>query len=378
MEGSAMTIERVEALPIACTLPRPVGDGRGLQAVRQHLLIKITTRDGAVGWGEGGSPVAGALQVRRTIAPLLQGQDPTRIDALHARLRQAGIGGGLLGGVDIALWDLNGRLQGRPVVDLLGGPRRERVPAYASLHNYSDAADLTGELTELVEAARAAGFRALKLKIGGRPPREDAGYPRAARRAAGDDMDLMADANQTHDLPLAVRAGRLLEELDYRWFEEPLPRHDLAGYVQLCQVLDIGVAGGEGAGGAADIQALCQARAVDISQPDVAGAGGFTVARHLAVIAQLWGIMPTWHVWNSALIHVATLHVLANQAPWRDGSMLPEAPPLETTTMPNPLRESLLLDPPRLGPDGAYPVPTEPGLGVTINPEALERYALDA
>ena len=87
--------------------------------------------------------------------------------------------------------------------------------------------------------------------------------------------------------------------------------------------------------------------------------------------------MPTWHVWNSALIHVATLHVLANQAPWRDGSMAPEAPPLETTTMPNPMREMIFLDPPRLGSDGAFAVPTGPGLGVTINPEVLERYALE-
>jgi D-galactarolactone cycloisomerase len=372
-----MTIERVEAFPIGCVLPRPVGDGRGLQPRVDRLLVRVTSSEGAVGWGEGGPAAAGALQVRRTIAPLLQGKDPSRIDALHDRLRAANVGGGLLGAVDIALWDLNGRLQGRPVVAMLGGARRERVPAYASLHNYSETADLTGELTELVERAREAGYRALKLKIGGRPPREDAGYLRAARAAAGPDMDLMADANQTYDLPLAVRVGRLLEELDYRWYEEPLPRHDLHGYAQLCAGLDIGIAGGEGAQRASDLQALLQARAIEISQPDVAGVGGLTVARHLPLIAQLWGVMPTWHVWNSGLIHVATLHVLANQAPWRDGAMAPEAAPLETTTMPNPMRDLMLIDPPRLGPDGAFPVPTGPGLGVAINPEALERYALN-
>jgi D-galactarolactone cycloisomerase len=372
-----MTIARVEAYPVSCTLPRPVGDGRGLQAVRQHLLVKITNHDGVTGWGEGGAAVAGTVQVRRTLAPLLVGQDETHIDALHARLRQVNVGGGLLGAIDIALWDLNGRLQGRPIVAMLGGPRRARVPAYASLHNYSETPDLTGELTELVQSARAAGFGGLKLKIGGREPKEDAGYMRAARAAAGADMDLMADANQTYDLPLAVKVGRLLEELDYRWFEEPLPRHDPDGYAQLCQVLDIAVAGGEGATSAADIKALCQARAIDISQPDVAGAGGITVARHLPIIAQLWGIMPTWHVWNSALIHVATLHVLANQSPWRDGAMAPEAPPLETTTMPNPMREMFFTEPLALGSDGAFAVPAGPGLGVTINPDMLARFGLE-
>jgi D-galactarolactone cycloisomerase len=340
--------------------------------------VRITDHDGAVGWGEGGPAVVGALQVRRVVAPLLQGADPAPIDVLHDRLRQAGLGGGLLVAVDMALWDLNGQRQGRPIVALLGGARRERVPAYASLHNYSATADLTGELTDLIQQARERGFRSLKLKIGGRSPREDRRYIEAARRAAGTDMDLMADANQTYDLPLAVRVGRLLEELNYLWYEEPLPRHDVVGYAHLCQTLDIAIGGGEGAGRPADIQALCQARAIDIAQPDVAGVGGLTPARHLPVLAALWGIMPTWHVWNSALIHVATLHVLANQAPWRVESMDPEPVPLETTTMPNPLRETLLLDPPVLGPDGAFPVPAGPGLGVQINPEALERFALDA
>ena len=373
-----MKIERVEALPLSITLPRPVGDGRGLQPVRQHLLIRITTDDGAVGWGEGGPVLTGTLTVRRVVEPLLAGADPTAVDPLTDRLRRAGIGGALLGGVDVALWDLNGQIQGRPIVALLGGARRPRVPAYASLHNYSDSPDLSGELTDLIHAAREQGFRALKLKCGGLPPREDLRYLQVARDAAGPDMDLMADANQTYDLPLAVRAGRLLEDLGYLWFEEPLPRHDVAGYVHLCQTLDIAVAGGEGAGGPADIQALCAARAIDIAQPDVVGVGGLSPARFLPTIAALAGVMPTWHVWNSALIHVATLHVLANQPPWRAESMAPEPAPLETTTMTNRLREEFFLDPPQIDSDGCFLVPTGPGLGVTINPEILTRYALDA
>jgi L-alanine-DL-glutamate epimerase-like enolase superfamily enzyme len=372
-----MKIERVEAVPVACSLPRPVGDGRGLQPAVQRLLVKLTSSDGQVGWGEGGPAVVGTLQVRRVIAPLLIGADPTSIDSLHDRLRLAGIGGGLLGAVDIALWDLNGQIQGRSVTAMLGGARRNRVPAYASLHNYSESADLTGELTELVEQARAAGFRALKLKIGGRPPVEDRRYIEAARRAAGDAMDLMADANQTYDLPLAVQVGRQLEALGYRWYEEPLRRLDRAGYHDLCQRLDIAIAGGEGAQSMSDIQAHCQARAIQIAQPDVAGVGGLTPSRFLPTIAALWGVMPTWHVWNSALIHIATLHVLANQEAWRVESMAPEAVPLETTTMPNPMRESFFLDGPGLGSDGAFTVPTGPGLGVTVNPEMVSRYRLE-
>lgn len=373
-----MKIERVEAVPVSCTLPRPVGDGRGIQGTVPRLLVKITSSDGHVGWGEGGPAVIGTLQIRRVIAPLLIGADPTAIDPLFDRLSRAGISGGLLGAVDIALWDLLGHIQGRSVATMLGGVRNPRVPAYASLHNYSSTTDLSQEMTDLVLDAKSRGFRALKLKIGGRPAREDRRYIEAARRAAGDDMDLMADANQTYELPLAVKVGRLLEDLGYRWYEEPLRRLDVAGYTHLCQTLDIAIAGGEGASRPSDIQALCTARAIQIAQPDVAGVGGISPSRFLPTLASLQGVMPTWHVWNSALIHIATLHVLANQEPWNAESMAPEPVPLETTTMPNPMREIFFLDAPVLGADGAFPVPTGPGLGVTINPEMLERFALDA
>lgn len=372
-----MKIERVEAFPVSITLPRPVGDGRGLQARVPRLLVKITSSDGQVGWGEGGSAVVGTLQIRRVVAPLLIGADPSAIDPLQDRLLRAGITGGLLGAVDIALWDLNGHIQGRSIADLLGGVRHPRIPAYASLHNYSETADLTGELTELIEQAKEQGFFGLKLKIGGRPPREDRRYIEAARRAAGDTFDLMADANQTYDLPLAVQVGRLLEDLQYRWYEEPLRRLDVAGYRHLTETLDIAIAGGEGATSPSDIQALCAARAIQIAQPDVAGVGGLTPARFLPTIASLAGVMPTWHVWNSALIHIATLHVLANQEAWRVESMEPEPAPLETTIMPSAMRESFFLDAPPLEADGTYAVPTGPGLGVTINPDMLTRYALD-
>ena len=154
-----MKIDRVEAFPLSCTLPRPVGDGKGLQAVRQVLLVRVTTDEGAVGWGEGGPAVLGALQVRHAAASALLGADPTAIDPLYDRLRHAGLGGGVLGAVDMALWDLAGHIQGRSVAEMLGGVRWSRVPAYASLHNYSETADLTDEWTELIQSARERGFR---------------------------------------------------------------------------------------------------------------------------------------------------------------------------------------------------------------------------
>jgi len=370
------TIRSVEAFPIACTLARPVGDGQGLQSVRQSLFVRVTADDGTYGWGEGGAPIPGAYQLRTVVAPNLVGLDPLDTDLVHARAARLTALRGLLGAIDIALWDLLGKLRDLPVARLLGGVRRPQVPAYASLHNYSDSPDCGDELAALIRDARERGYRAVKLKIGGRPLAEDVRYLRLAREVAGPDVGLMADGNQCYELPQAVRVGRILEELGYAWFEEPLRRDDRRGYPQLRAKLDIAIAGGEGARSPADVQALLADRAVDILQPDVAGVGGITEARHLPTMAALWGTMPTWHVWSSPLVQVATLHVLANQESWRPLSMGPEAPPLEVTTMPSPMRDVLLVGAPRIGPDGTMPVPTGPGLGVEVALDALREYAL--
>jgi D-galactarolactone cycloisomerase len=370
-------IRAIDGFPVACTLPRPVGDGQGLQPVRQSTLVRVTAEDGTYGWGEGGPPVPGSYLLRTRVADALRGMDALAIDLVHERAAQLAIPRALLGALDIALWDLKGKLVGQSVAGLLGGVRRERVPAYASLHNYSGAADCSDELAALIRDARARGFGALKLKIGGRSLAEDVRYLRLAREAGGPEFGLMADANQCYELPQATRMGRVLEELGYTWFEEPLRRTDLTGYTALRQKLDIAIAGGEGAQSAADIQQLLQTRAVDITQPDVAGVGGFTEARHLARMAALWGAMPTWHVWNAPLIQVATLHLLANQPPWRGLSMDAQAAPLEVTTMPNPMREQLVPNAPSIGSDGTIGVPDGPGLGVDVDADALRAFAME-
>lgn len=370
-------IRAVEAFPATVTLPRPVGDGQGLQPIWRPTFVRVTADDGAYGWGQGGSPVPGAHLIRQHLGPAIIGMDPIATDLVFDRLVRLRAPRGTLGAIDIALWDLKGKLLGQPVCNLLGGARRDRVPAYASLHNYSETSDLADELKDLVADARRRDFRALKLKIGGRSFTEDLRYVAAAREAGGDDFDLMADANQTYELADAVRMGRALEELGYAWFEEPLERRDLAGYAELRAKLDIPIAGGEGATSAEDIVQILQHRAVDITQPDVAGVGGITEARHLPKLARLWGAAPTWHVWNSPLIQVATLHVLAHQESWRAQSMLPGAAPLEVTTMPNPMRERVLTRAPRIQADGTFPVPSEPGLGIDVDLDVLKEFAFE-
>jgi D-galactarolactone cycloisomerase len=368
-----MKIERVEVFPLTFTLDVPRGDGRGLSSRRQRTVIKLTTDEGVHGWGYGSSPQV----VRDELAPLLLGEDPRNTLPLWHRLGRAGGNRRWgVGGIDLALWDIKGKLSGLSVAQLLGGAVRERVPAYASLHNYTPATDLGDALEEAIHAARDAGFRAVKLKIGGRPVAEDIRYLHRARAAAGRDVALMADANQTYSVSTAARVGRVLAELDFAWFEEPIPVSDLAGYVLLRQKLDVPIAGFEGVNDPLLIVPALEARAMDIYQPDVVGAGGFTAIPQLVGMATAFGVDVTCHNWDSALGGVATLHLLATVPPWHARSMTPVAPPLEVTTLPrHPLTAELLLDGPAVGPDGTIAVPTAPGLGVEVNPETLEKYA---
>lgn len=366
-----MKITGVEAFPLVYDLPVARGDGRGLSTRRQTLVIKVSTDEGVHGWGQGGR----LDLVRNVFAPLLVGEDPRDSGRLWHRLHHASRDRGAVGGVDMALWDVKGKLAGAPVAQLLGGALRDRVPAYASLHNYTAAADLGEELAAHIRDAKAAGYRALKMKIGGRPVEEDVRCLRLAREAAGPGMALMADANQTYTLPMAVRVGRALEELGFAWFEEPIATQNVPGYVQLCQKLDVAIAGYEGVGDPAAIAPVLEARAVHIYQPDVVLAGGFTVMPHLATLAAAFGVAVTCHSWDTALTHVASLHFLATLPAWQPNGMTPVAPPLEVTTLPRqPLNCDLLLNRPQLAPDGTFAVPAVPGLGVEVNLETLERY----
>jgi D-galactarolactone cycloisomerase len=370
-----MRITQVEAFPLVFTLDVPRGDGRGTSTRRETTVVKVSTDEGVHGWGQGGS----AAVVRGVFAPLLVGQDPRNTLPLWQQLSHRARGvRGAVGAIDLALWDVKGKLTGMPVAQLLGGAVRPRVPADASLHNYAPDPDLGDALEEAIRAARAAGFRAIKMKIGGRPVAEDVGYLRRAREAAGPGVALMADANQTYSVATATRVGRVLEELDFAWFEEPLPPADLAGYALLRQKLDVPIAGFEGVNDPVAIAPALRAGAMDIYQPDVVGAGGFTVIPHLVAMATAFGVDVTCHSWDSALVNVATLHLLATVPSWHARSASAVAPPLEVTTLPRqPLNQELLLGRPELGTDGAFAVPTGPGLGVEVAPETLERYAAD-
>jgi D-galactarolactone cycloisomerase len=369
-----MKITSVRTYHLKHRLPRAVGCSTLLYAERDALLVKITTDEGLVGWGET-APLGGVRGlIEEQLAPLLLGQDPLQHRRLWRQLWGANFGNGLaVGAVDTALHDLRGKALGLPVAELYGGRLRERVPVYASALNYTEGVDPEKQYPEEAAAVTARGFRALKMRIGRFEPRRDLAVVAAVRDAVGPDVKLMADGNGAYTLPTALRVGRELDRLGLYWFEEPLPEAHYAGYEALRAKLDIALAGGEvldSRGAAKDL--LCR-QCFDIIQPDLSLCGGIGECLFVAELARLWGVQCFPHCWASAIATAATLHVLAllPDATW---GHTPETPMLELDLIENPFRDRLIARPLEVAPDGFMAVPTGPGLGIEVDEDAVKHY----
>lgn len=370
-----MKIKTVKTFLLSHPMSKPTGPANFYYRTRTTLIIRIETDEGLVGWGE----TVALPGVRGVIddhcAPVLCGRDPCDRRALSRQLWGQSFGNGMaIGGVEIALDDLRGQILGLPIAELYGGRLRPRVQAYASAMNYIEGEDPAEYYPREAEQLAAAGFRAMKMRLGGQPHERDLAAAKAVRRAVGPDVKLMADGNGAYALGGAIKMGRALEELDYYWWEEPLPQSapDYAGYEKLVDTLDIPIAACEGLTSRARFkEALCRG-VMDIAQPDVALAGGIGEVLFIAEMSRLWGVQCMPHCWAGGLVIAASTHLISllPDASW---GRTTEPPMLELDHVENPFRDDLLVEPLQIS-DGHVTVPTRPGLGVAVDEKKLKRY----
>lgn len=379
-----MKIVAVRAHCLASALAAPFAFSQGWVKSRGACLVEVQTDAGMTGWGEAlcqglQPPRIAAAAIESALAPLLVGADPLQIEPLWQRMymhtRDYGMKGAMiaaLSGVDIALWDIAGRSLGQPVWRLLGGAFRERVQAYATgFYRITG----QGEAARLAEEARqraAEGFRFLKVKLGFGVADDLAVMQAVARAIEGQGVRLMIDTNHAYGVADAVRLGRALAPLDLRWYEEPVAAEDLAGYGELRAKLDVPIAGGENEFTVFGFRQLLEARALDIAQPDVCAAGGFTACRHIAALALAHGVQMNPHVWGSSVGQAASLHLIC-ALPVANPSLFAEEPVFEYDCSSHPFREALV-DKPLRHQEGWLARPEGPGLGIEIDRKALERF----
>jgi len=387
-----MQILDVRTIPLSYRCEKPYMSAAGGQVARNALLVEIETDTGLVGLGEAGSaggPLASTqVVVEQELKPLLLGEDPLLIEYLwqkmFQRTRQHGRRGILMhaiSGIDIALWDLAGKTAHLPLYRLLGA-YRDKVEAYASGGFYQEGKDITA-LMEEAGSYVSQGYRAMKMKIGRNPStqtnlremlamhdqcvvslEEDLARVEAVRRVLGREAKLMVDINCAWSPALAIQMGRALEPQNLYWIEEPVATDDIKGSAEVARALGTAIAGYETEVGAYGFRELITQRAVDIIQPDIAWAGGFTECRRIAAFAHVHNMMVAPHAFSSAITLVASLHLLAS---------LPNGLLLEFDQNPNALRTDLLHEPIKAE-DGFVKVPEWPGLGVELDPAVVERY----
>src|SRR5215468_7291097 len=385
-----MKIIDIRTIPLSYRCEPPYGSAGGMQARRGALLVEIETDERVVGIGEagvGGGATAGVIE--KVLRPMLIGEDPLLIEGLwqrmFARTRQFGRRGvvmNAISGIDIALWDIAGKVARLPLYRLLGGCR-DRVEAYASGGFYQEGKSLD-DLADEAERYRAQGFTGMKMKIGRNPstqthlrhlaehaelcevePEEDIARVAAVRKALGPRAKLMVDVNCAWSPAMAIQMGRALEPYDLYWIEEPVTTDDIDGSARVAAALSTPIAGYETELGLYGFRELITRAAVDIVQPDVAWAGGFSECRRVAALAQAHHLMVAPHAFAGAVLLAASLHLIAS---------IPNGLVLEFDQNPNGLRDELLKEPIQIDSDGMIRLPEGPGLGLELDPAAVERY----
>jgi D-galactarolactone cycloisomerase len=376
-----MIITAVHTHVLDARLSQPFAYSRAWYDTRTAMLVEIETDEGLIGWGECYGPARMTAAVVNAVAPWLIGENPLRTEYLwqtiYARLRDHGQKGVVvegLSGIDIALWDIKGKYFEAPIYQLLGGAVRKEVQAYATGLYRRKTGHPLKYLPEEAMGYVAEGFKAVKLKVGF-GIEDDAAATRAVRDAIGPDVALMVDANHAYDRTASIRLGRMIEQYNITWFEEPVPPEDVAGYRAVKSALSISIAGGECEFTRFGFRDLLASHALDIVQPDTCAAGGLTECKKIADMSEAFGIRYNPHVWGTGIAIAAALQLLAVLPSHTPPSLAPIAPLLEFDRTEHPIRHAILTAPIEHV-DGVVRIPDGPGLGIEVDRNAISRFAV--
>ena len=339
-----------------------------------HTIVEVVTHEGLIGVGSTFTScelVAAAAQI---LKPFLIGERADEPARVSERLRQntfwQGRGGAVehaISGIDIALWDLFGKVTNQPVARLLGGVYRTKIKPYGSL-----LFDEIDPLREKLKAAVARGFKAINLgwkPFGRGDAKSDEQLVRTARETLGPEVELMVDAGGSdafwpHGYKWALRTAQMLATYDVAWFEEALRPDDLVGFAELRRHSPVPIATGEVLTRRQSFWPLIEQNCADIVQPDCTKCGGLTEAWRIAWMAHEHGVQWVPHGWNTAVGLAADLQL---------AGAMPVASYVEFLT-PSPYVDELIMQPFRPDADGFLTIPDKPGLGIELDREAMKRF----
>jgi D-galactarolactone cycloisomerase len=373
MGTSSTKITNIQAFPTSFPVKERVKLGIGSTIKRDAVIVKVTTESGLIGYGEshhGRAPGTVAHLVNNTLKELVLGMDATDVIGIWSKIYKFQLGSHGMGaacclamsGLDQACWDIRGKAVGWPLYKLLGGTAKP-IPAYAggvSL-GYQEPASLVDEARPHIEA----GYQAVKLRIGD-TTKLDLARIEAVRRAFGDDLVILSDANTAYTVNdvRAVMPG--LEECNVGWLEEPFPSHDYASYQQAATFGSVPLAAGENHYTRYEFNRVIESGAITILQPDLSKTGGITEALRIAAFASTWKYSINPHTSMTGLNMAATIHFLA---------AIDNAGYFEADISKNNLfRDELVSTPCQIGRDGCVRPLEKPGLGLEVNEDFLAKH----
>ncbi|MBS7701018.1 MAG: mandelate racemase/muconate lactonizing enzyme family protein [Chelatococcus sp.] len=350
---------------------------KSLASARQTTLVVVETDAGVSGIGEAWGMPAINLAYLPLLKDYLVGAHVADVELVFTRIiarhYHFGVQNQLMGsisGIDMAAKDALGQVVGLPVCQLIGGRGSETVPVYASGGYITDNSD--EDFAPQIEAMAAAGHKAVKIKIGLGPDSDEARV-RTARHILGEKVDIMVDINSNYTLDLAKASIARLAPYRIAWVEEPLTPQDIDGYEILQRASPVPIATGEALYTIFDFKRLSDRHAVDVLQPDLSLCGGFWQGRRIADLGEANHLRLSPHVWGSGIGLAAGVHYVASRSPYPHGQNAPWPTLVEYDVGENPLRESILTEP-LVAVDGGLAVPTAPGLGVSLNWDAVNRF----
>jgi len=352
-------------------------------------IVRIETDTGIVGWGEGKNAAGSAGEystlvhlLNHEFGPKIIGREPADVTwiwedlyngvrAEKARaagqtmpeLSRRGLTTAAIGAIDIALWDILGKAADKPIWQLLGGRKSDRLPAYAS-GGWADAVEIGAQLSSYIDAG---GFTAVKMRVGAmdNSPQASAERVIAARAALGPDVGLMVDAHGTFSVGDAKRFAWMVRNCDLTWFEEPVTGDNKTGMAELRRATHIPIAAGESETTRYDFRDLVMLGAADFLQPDPAFCGGITETMRIATLASTHNLRLAPHLWAGAPCYFAGLHICA---------AAPASYMVEYSLGANPMIHELTSTP-VVARDGFVLVPDAPGLGLDISMDVVEKHA---
>ena len=369
-------VEKVEPIPVS--YPEP----NDFNALRHLCLVRITTDDGLVGWGEAITQFPEASFATKAIvdgmAGRVVGRDPVHTRAIWESLKDQawwyGYGGGIasnaIAAIDIALWDLKGKILGRSVLDLLGGPVHARLPAIASYHaHYAD----IGRMVEEAQEWLAPGLHGVKVGFGKRGDARlgyehdrDVEYVRRMREGLGREAMIMIDCGWAvkWDVMTAVRRVRAFEEHGLHWIEEPLGAWDPEGYASLRAKTTTLIAYGEKEWTLEGFERVLATGTVDVVGVDPGRAEGITGFKRVAERVEAYRRQSNAHAWSSAIVTAASLAISFST---------PSAKLFELKPLRNPMQHDLVAEPFEHVEGWMYP-PQGHGLGIDVREDVVDFY----